>query len=133
MLLQGCQYDKILLPMSKKRKTRAQKIITQLRKELERQRKQQLSGSQITQKNQKKSIQTKITYSLTPKTQASTKIKYSENKQSQSLPVSFDPALIKSDLLKTLYLSIFFFGLIGFTYWYLELGGEKIILRFFHL
>lgn len=89
--------------MAKKRKTREQKVISQLRR--------QLSVKQETFIYKPVKIQTPVT----------------ENKL-----YSYDQSLIKGDILKTLYLAVFFFALIGFFYWYFN-GGGATILKSFHL
>jgi hypothetical protein len=135
--------------MSKKRKTRAQKIITRLRKELEKQKRQarqQTFQQESVGKTQKTNKKTSLSYFAGPAHSAGPQ-KTAKQVRSISdggrhfLPVTFDPNLIKYDLLKTLYLSIIFFALIGLAYWYFEIDGEKVILSsilptirgFFHL
>jgi len=100
--------------MAKKRKTREQKIISQL--------KRQLSAKQETyiykEEKEAKTEKIKLAKKATP--------------EAENTLYSYDQSLIKGDIFKTLYLSVFFFALIGFFYWYFNSGGTTI-LKFFHL
>jgi hypothetical protein len=100
--------------MAKKRKTREQKIISQLRRQL---------GAKQETYTYKEEKETK-TEKIKPVKKATPE---AENKL-----YGYDQSLIKGDILKTLYLSVFFFALIGFFYWYFNSGGATT-LKFFHL
>ena len=113
--------------MGKRRRTRDQKIIAQLKREL---RQQQTQLKPISAKPkiepfpQKKSVELPFDYQ--PLKDISTKSKPQLKEEKVNL-YTYSSQLIKKDLFKTLYLSTFFFTLVGFIYWYFEVGGEKIL------
>lgn len=118
--------------MAKKRRTKEQKIIARLRRQLASQK--PLVAEKEKQKYQKiqakKGSKTKIkTPELIKKT---TKIKKKSSFNGNEL-FFYDPSLIKKDLLKTLILTFVFLIIIGLFYWGIELEGTNLIREFFHL
>lgn len=89
MLLSTCQ-------MAKKRKTRQEKIILQLKRELARQKAKPVSPSKKVKPRQE-------AISLEPKIEPKKKVK---EKKSDISILSYDPKLIRKDLVKTLILTL---------------------------
>ena len=114
--------------MGKKRRTKTQKIIAQLKRELQRQQKQEFVGlskpleKKSTMTSDKKASGVVVKYENLQETTKQTK-----EKTDKINFYTYSPQLIKKDLFKTFYLSGIFFFLIGFCYWYFEVGGEKIL------
>ena len=96
--------------MSKKRRTRAQKIIAQLRRQLQ---------TKPTAVPRAPSILKDLPDLPAEVPSDSRGTKVGHPSETPKL-YSFDPALIKKDLLKTFYLSGFFFIVIGLIYWFLR-------------
>jgi len=118
--------------MAKKRRTRSQKIIAQLRRELE--AKKQSATSTKLETRIKSPIESKIIpEAYSPVLSTRHQIKKTAAKTRNININTSDQNLIKKDLLKTLYLSAFFFSLIGLFFWIFEAGGENIIRGTFHL
>ena len=96
--------------MAKQRKTLKQKKQSRLRQ------KQNNSNSSFTYSG-------KIT---TIKAIEKTEIRKEKNFNEDDILI-VDPKYIRMDLTKTLFLSVFFIGLILILYWYFDLGGNLII------
>ena len=133
-----CQYDKIL-NMSRKRRTKQQKIIAKLKRQLNYQQAADKASDNNHDKNQAefkttKPIKEKAT---SPAIKATTKItdkptnkktltKNHQTNLSQYF-YTYDPALIKKELIKTLLLTIIFISLIFASYYVIEI--KKLIHR----
>lgn len=107
--------------MAKKRRTKQQKIIARLRRQLDKQKTVVMKEKEETQKVQLKKPQ---------KTKA--------KKQTQTAAYDnelffYNSALIKKDLLRTLIFSLVIFTIIGFFYWGIELNGARLIRQFLRL
>jgi len=112
-MIPDCQYGKIW-EMAKKRRTRSQKIIAGLRRQVgEKQAKTPVSEAKITN-NQNKENKHTFSYDETIKSKTVKK----KVKKQVSL-YNYNPSLIKKDLFKTVYLALFIFLLIGIFYWQL--------------
>ncbi|GEM_PF-2822877 len=105
--------------MAKKRRTRTQKIIAQLKRELQKQKvyEQQITPDAGFEIVTKKSPPV-LSFDYQSFKKDKIKIKATEGNQTQSNLYLYDPTLIKNDLLKTFYLSLLMFAFIGFCYWY---------------
>ena len=90
--------------MAKKRRTRSQKIIASLRR-------------QVGKKQLK--IKTPVSYNEPIKSKTAQKAAKKKVEKQASL-YNYDPSLIKKDLLKTVYLAVLFFVIIGIFWWYFE-------------
>ena len=112
--------------MAKKRRTRSQKIIANLRRQVEtKQPKASVFKTKIEISKKKENKHT-FTYDepIKPKIAKKKKI----NKQISLY--NYNPSLIKKDLLKTIYLAVLFFVIIGIFWWYFEGGGSQVLERF---
>ena len=95
--------------MSRKRRTRQDKIIAKL--------KRQLSVNQTVSKSKVKTVPLKNQEKTHPKIKSQTSQKIYHHK----------PQLIKKDLIKTSLYSLLFTSIILLLFWYLEKGGEEFI------
>ena len=122
-----CQYGKIW-EMAKERRTRSQKIIASLRRQVEeKQTKTSVLEAKITN-SKKKEIKHTFRYDEPVKLKTSKKTVKKKVEKEASL-YNYDPSLIKKDLLKTVYLAVLFFIIVGLFYWYFEGGGNQILAR----
>ena len=108
--------------MAKKRRTRSQKIIADLRRQVgKKQTKTSVLEPKITN-DKKRGNKHTFSYDEPIKSKAADKTVKKKMEKEASL-YSYDPSLIKKDLLKTIYLALFIFLLIGVFWWYFE-GGR---------
>lgn len=121
--------------MKKKRKTKQQKIIAKLRRQLASQK--PLVTEEEKQKYKEieteKRLKTKIKLpEKTPQEKEANKFKKESVSNGNEL-FFYDTLLIKKDLIKTAIFSSVILAIIGIFYWGIELNGAKIIRGFFHL
>jgi preprotein translocase subunit SecF len=101
--------------MSKKRRTKQEKIIARLKRQI---KTTQQKTAEVSEPDQKPKIATKATQ--TSEVAGLTQPKQLKKQADKSSLYFYDPRLIKKSLIKTIFLSLFFFSLIITLYLLIE-------------
>src|SRR4030042_3617957 len=103
--------------MSKKHRTRREKVIARLRR-------------QVIQKSSSKTAEKPIDNNHSTVAHASPTATPKEKSPGLEEIYFYDPKLIKKGLAKTLFFSLSFVAIILILYWYLEMGGQHLLAPF---
>ncbi|MFC1711494.1 hypothetical protein ACFLZ1_02805 [Patescibacteria group bacterium] len=107
--------------MPKKRRTKQQKIIAKLKRQIQETQRREKSQTSFSQKTTTKKGQTKTSQLENINKIVNIKKTAYEISETKSSLFSYDPILIKKSLTKTLVLSLVFFALIFSLYYFIEI------------